>query len=296
MSDTTASETRLAIVGEWLSALRRGLIIGDLKTEEVASDLRSLAVNYIVRRQVEALQAAVVLANAGLGHLAGGFVRPALDELLWIDWIKDLPKAAAHELLNDMGRHDTIRSLLAQREYVGDEVMQQLWYPVAALDAAVQQKDEVEAELRNHGETLGWGKGVYPRGEWVAERTGRGPLFRYLHSATSRSLHFSMGEVMRNGWGERGGMLTTIEPEFRRNRTDFALDQLPRLFSDTLAACHSLREAAGLEFEIEDGEESERFVTAAKNLAACGAIPLVHAHEWNLGPHGPLGQVQSIEE
>ncbi|MBY8864049.1 hypothetical protein K7711_46835 [Nocardia sp. CA2R105] len=287
MGDKTDSDARLALVEEWLASLRQSLVIGDLTWDSVESDLRSLAVNYIVRRQLEALEASVVLVKAGFGHLAVGFVRPALDELLWIDWIKDLPRAEAHELLSDMGSFDGVRSLVAQRGYAGDQVMQQLWYPVALLDAAAEQEKELKGELKKRGKALGWGNSAFPTSEWVAERTGRGPLFQYLHSATSRSLHFSMGEAMRNGWGEPGGILTTIKPEFRSNRSDFALYQLPRLFSDTLVACDSLREAAGLEFEVED--EGERFLAASENLTACGAVPLVHAHEWNLGPDGPLG-------
>ncbi len=289
MGDKTDAEARLAVVEEWLASLRQSLVIGDLTWEAVASDLRLLAVNYIVRRQLEALEAAVVLAKSGFGHLAVGFVRPALDELLWIDWVKGLSKAAAHELLLDMGKYDAVRSLVAQRGFVGDEVMQQLWYPVAFLDTAANQESELKGELKKRGEALGWGKRVSPLADWVAEQTGRGPLYRYLHSATSRSLHFSMGEAMRNGWGEPGGILTTIKPEFRSNRADFALYQLPRLFQDTLVTCDSLHEGAGIEFEVEDEGIANRILTASESLAACGAIPLVHAHEWNLGPDGLIG-------
>ncbi|MGK8525063.1 hypothetical protein ACRS6B_27570 [Nocardia asteroides] len=289
MGDKTDSEARLAVVEEWLASLRQGLVVGDWTWEAVASDLRLLAVNYIIRRQLEALEATVVLAKSGFGHLAGGFIRPALNELLWIDWIKDLPKAAAHELLLDLGRYEAVRSLVAQRDFVGDQMMQKLWYPVAFLDTVAGQESELKGELKKRGEALGWGTRVSPPADWVAERTGRGPLYRYLHSATSRSLHFSMGEAMRNGWGEHRGVLTTIKPEFRSNRADFALYQLPRLFQDTLVTCDSLHEAAGIEFEVEDDGQARRILTASENLAACGAIPLVHACEWNLGPDGPVG-------
>jgi hypothetical protein len=42
-----------------------------------------IAANYILRPQLEALDATVVLGEAGLGHVAAGFIRPADDELLW---------------------------------------------------------------------------------------------------------------------------------------------------------------------------------------------------------------------
>ncbi len=253
------------------------------------SDLRLLAVNYVVRRQLEALEATVVLAGSGFGHLAVGFVRPALDELLWTAWVTDLPKAVAHELLLDMGQYDAVRSLVAQRDFVGDQVMQQLWYPVAFLDTAADRENELKGGLKKRGEALGWGKRVSPPADWVAEQTGRGPLYRYLHSATSRSLHFSMGEVMRHGWGEPGGVLTTLQSEFRSNRADFALYQLPQLFLETLLKCDSLHGWAGVDFDVADEEQARQFLTVSERLAACGAVPLVDAREWNLGPEGPVG-------
>lgn len=76
MGDKTDSEARLAVVEEWLASLRQGLVVGDLTWEAVASDLRLLAVNYIIRRQLEALEATVVLAKSGFGHLAGGSSGP----------------------------------------------------------------------------------------------------------------------------------------------------------------------------------------------------------------------------
>lgn len=47
-----------------------------------------------------------------------------------------------------MGNWDSLRSLLAQRKYIGDEVMQQLWYTEHFLDAATQYRNTVRAELK----------------------------------------------------------------------------------------------------------------------------------------------------
>jgi hypothetical protein len=157
-----------------------------------------------------ALDATVVLARAGLGHLAVGFVRPALDELLWMLWVKDLSQQNAQDLLMAMGRSDGIRSLLAQRAYVGDAVMQELWYPVAFLDAQAQLLTLANDELEKSRRLFNWSGRPLPSASWVAEQTGHKDLYDYLHAAASRALHFSMGEVMRNGWGEPSGKLVTL--------------------------------------------------------------------------------------
>lgn len=103
-----------------------------------------------------------------------------------------------------MGRNDAIRSLLAQRAYVGDSVMRELWYPVALLDAQEMQQTSVRDELNRLRKHFSRPVNPLPSPRWIAERSSHKDLYDYLHAATSRALHFSMGEVMRNGWGEPG--------------------------------------------------------------------------------------------
>ncbi|MEU7753649.1 DUF5677 domain-containing protein [Micromonospora sp. NPDC049171] len=280
-------EARVAAVEVWIAATKQALIIGDLTWDAAWPDLRRIAVNYILRRQLEALDATVVLAKVGLGHLAVGFVRPALDELLWMLWVKDLPQQDAQNLLMAMGWSDGIRSLLAQRAYVGDAVMQELWYPVTFLDAQEQQLTRANAELAKIREQFNWSGRPLPSARWVAKQTGHEDLYDYLHAAASRALHFSMGEVLRNGWGEPGGKLVTLQPEFREYRTNFALYQLPLLFLETADACQKFFEHAGVAGR-EDEIVEKQILAAAQALGKFGRVPLVHAHEWNLTPYGPL--------
>jgi hypothetical protein len=280
-------EARVAAVEALTCALKQVYVIGDLTWSAAWSDIRRIAVNYILRRQFEALDAAVALAKAELGHLAVGFIRPALDELLWMLWIKDLPQQDAQELLTTMGRSDAIRSLLAQRAYVGDDVMQELWYPVAFLDAQERRLTPVKEMLRRLRERFNWSGGPLPTASWLAEQSGHKDLYDYLHAATSRALHFSMGEALRNGWGNPEGRLVTLKPEFREYRTSFALYQLPVLLLETAIACEDFFEGAGIATP-EHKDSQERVSAAAKELGELGRVPLVHAHEWNLTPHGPL--------
>lgn len=94
--------TRFVAFEAWIAAQKQYITIGDLSWETGWSDIRRIATNYILRRQLEALDATAALAAAGLGHLTVGFIRPALDELLWMLWVKDLPQMEAQELLAAM--------------------------------------------------------------------------------------------------------------------------------------------------------------------------------------------------
>jgi hypothetical protein len=292
VNENDGVEERLAAVEAWIAAQKQVFVIGDLSWDAAWADVRRIAVNYILRRQFEALDATVVLVKAGLGHLAVGFVRPALDELLWMLWVKDLSKRDAQDLLMTMGRSDGIRSLMAQRVYLGDAVMQELWYPVVFLDAQEQQLAPVKQKLTDFRKQFSWSGNPLPNASWLSEQSGRKDLYNYLHAAASRALHFSMGEVMRNGWGEPGGKLVTLKVEFREYRTSFALDQLPVLFLETVLACHDFLEDAGIS-QQEDEELLEKVSVATKTLSELGRVPLVHAREWNLTPAGPVAARRS---
>jgi hypothetical protein len=276
---------RVEPVRELLSEIDKLVVIGHLDWREQNTNFLGLAINHTLRRQREALGAAVTLADTGQGHLAIGFVRPALDEWLWLTYLCRLDLAQANKLLGVMGRYDSVRSLSAQRDYIGDEAMTaQLWYPPGFVDVVVEQLPGLSDDLKKFGKELGWGKGktVLPSAEWLAKQVGEEAEYKYLHSATSRAVHFSAGEVMRRGWGAPGGILVTDKPEFREHLTEFALDRLWRLWAGTLTAVLDRLDDAGI------GTGSSPDAEMFKKLASMGKVPLVHAAEWNLTPEGPL--------
>jgi hypothetical protein len=207
-----------------------------------------------------------------------------LDELLWMSYLKDMAHADAQELMSVMGVWDAGRSLAAQRSYVGDAVMRTLWYPVELLDQQGAALATTKDRLKSLGKKHGW-SGLLPTAGWLAEKADLVNLTEYLHAATSRSLHFSVGEVERQSWGGPGGIITTKKPEFREHVTKFALHQLPLLLIRTVGAARRFLEAAGITSgEVGDGE----WPVIQAELDRLGDVPLVHAHEWNLTPDGRL--------
>jgi hypothetical protein len=289
-TESAASATSLArrveAAERFIDIAGQLVVVGELEWAAVDADYRLLAINSSLRRQLETLTAAVLLAKQDLGHLAVAFVRGSLEDLMYLTFFISLDLEDSQELFKLLGNWDALRSLLAQRDYVGDEVMEQLWYTRGFLDAAVQKRESVKEELRALRQRHNWSGGTLPSVDWIAERAGKRDLYDYLHAATSRALHFSAGEIMRRGWGHPHGRMATDKPEFREHLASFALDQLWRLFVETWASTAPLAEQAGIGSAQDLGWD--QIEPVINQLTSLGKVPLVHAHEWNLTPYGPL--------
>ncbi|MEU7794855.1 DUF5677 domain-containing protein [Micromonospora tulbaghiae] len=277
-------QARVEAVEEFVGLADRLFVLGGIEWSAVEADHRLLAINAAFRRQLESIKAAVSLARLDLGHQAVAFVRAALEDVMYLKFFLDLDRARSQRLFSLLGRWDGLRSLLAQRAYLGDERMTKLWYEIEFLDAAETQRSKTREELKELRKEYGWSGGLLPSGEWIAERAGQRPLYDYLHAATSRALHFSAGEIMRRGWGNPAGEVVTDEPEFRHHLAEFALHQLVLLFFETWTIVDDTK-AAGI--TVADNVEAVEVDAVVQRIAALGQVPLVHAAEWNLTPNGP---------
>lgn len=131
---------RVEAVENFISLARRLIIVGDLQGPDVVADYRRLAINASLRRQLESIDAACLLCRNGLGHLAVAFVRASIEDVIYLDFFMSLDVDESQELFLLLGNWDHFRSLLAQRDYIGDE-MGQLWYSKAFLRSAEDAKE-----------------------------------------------------------------------------------------------------------------------------------------------------------
>jgi hypothetical protein len=284
--EETSLLRRVCAVEDFVTLARRLIFVEDLEWADVSADYRLLAINVALRRQLEGIDAACLLCRNGLGHLAITLVRPSIEEVIYLDFFRSLKLADSQELFLLMSRWDQLRTLLAQRDYIGDQEMEKLWYSNAFLDAAEQEKERTRVQLKALQQQFRWAGGLLPSAEWVAERAGRRDLYDYLHAATSRAVHFSAGEIMRRGWGHPRGIITTAKPEFRAHVAAFALDQLWRRWVDTWGVAMALGDKVGV--SSDESLSWDEVKPAIDRLLALKRVPLVHAHEWNLTPDGPL--------
>ena len=262
--EETSLLQRVDAVEDFIGLARQLINPGDLKWTDAAADYRLLAINAALRRQLESIDAACLLCRNGLGHLAVAFVRASVEDIIYLDFFMSLQVVESQELFVLLGNWDNLRSLLAQRKYLGDEAMNQLWYSNAFLDAAEDAKERTRTQRKTPQQRYKWAGGLLPSAEWVAERSGRRDLYDYLHAATSRALHFSAGETMRRGWGHPSGIITTAKPEFRTHLAAFALDQLWRLYTDTWGVAMPVFEKVGL-----SGDEGLSWDDLSQLLTGC---------------------------
>lgn len=160
---STALNERIAAVQDFVELSARLLTVGQLTWADVESDYRLLGINAALRRQLESLQAAVVLARQDLGHLAVAFVRSSLEDVMYLGFLLTLPLKESQRLFPLLGSYDATRSLLSQYAYVGKEVMASLWYPQEFLEAAQRKHDEVRGELKALKKQYRW-----QGGDWLS--------------------------------------------------------------------------------------------------------------------------------
>lgn len=205
---------------------------------------------------------------------------------MWITFLATMTPSEADALLLAMGRWDGVRGLKAQRDYIGDlDMTVDLWYPPGFVDAQVAMLPSIKSDLSQLRARWGW-KGTLPSLEWVAKQVSLEAEYEYLHSATSRAVHFSAGEVLRRGWGVPGHELVTDKKEFREHLAEFAYDQLWRQHLETLLGAVDLLEESGISVSDDFFSEGNREQLIAE-LRGLGRVPLIHAHEWNLAPPPP---------
>ena len=132
----TPLAVRIEAVERFADCAEHVLTVTDPAWSDVAHDYRLLAVNSSLRRQQESIRAAILLSRHDLGHLAVAFVRAALDDVIYLRFFASLDLDRSQELFAAMSNFDSLRALLAQRNYIGDKEMARPWYPTPFFDWA----------------------------------------------------------------------------------------------------------------------------------------------------------------
>src|ERR1700687_440593 len=158
-----------------------------------------------VVRQKEAIEAALKMDEAGHAHFAVTFLRPAYEELIWIEYLNQHSDVAS-ELVSLMGFSETTKSLDAQNQYLGARVMNDLGFTQRFIKIQDAECKKREARIREIGRALGWpqDRSLLPPMGWLSMKVKRERQYNFLYHATSRFVHFSQQELLRRVWGKQG--------------------------------------------------------------------------------------------
>ena len=234
-----------------------------------------------VVRQTEALKAMLAMVEHGHGHFGVTFLRPAYEELIWIEYlIKN--EGVANDIVILLAPLETADNLNAQDEFAGPEGMKTIGFAPLFVKVFTAQAKRSAQQLKVIGKALGWNMNMnrLPSTAWLSRKVGRHRDYKFLYHATSRFVHFSANELYRRVWGKQGSV-TIGSTTFSDYWQDFALYWGFRLYVDLLIACEEVFRGIKL--------DDERFKEVAVWLEKFAQVPIITPEElkpWAAAPKG----------
>ena len=229
----------------------------------------------VIVRQIEALRAALTMAKIGQGSFAVTFLRPAYEELIWIQYLKT-HEALANELVRLLAVHENAASIDAQNQFIGANAMLTHGFSQAFVKRYLAANRETDARLREIGRQLGWRDGqTLPSVAFMARKVCREKEYNFIYHATSRFVHFSPVELFRRVWGKSGNVTISTE-NFSRYWTDFSLYSGVRIFVET-ASIAAISDFQSGHIEKEIGDEILQLV---EGLHPVGIVTAGEMERW----------------
>jgi Family of unknown function (DUF5677) len=203
--------------------------------EEVYDIIRRAA----IIRQREAIDAIISLCETGHSAFAVCLLRPAYEELLWLEYLAK-HTADAPKLVLAHSQKIIAESMRAQSEYLGKKGMHAAGFSMTFVKRFLAQAAQSLTTLKTTGAKLGWRQGAHlPTLTHIAQEVGRKNEYDFLYEATSRYVHFSPHELMRRAWGDHREVRISSS-HFTGYWSAFALHWSLRIYVSTILACADL--------------------------------------------------------
>jgi hypothetical protein len=290
---TEAAETLLAGFSRYVQAV-------SLLDWMPNSGYLALIYRAILSRQHDALVAVVEMVRRDHGHAAVALLRPACEEYMWVKYLKSLSRNQAEMLVLALAGSEVNTSLDKQREFLGKDVMLSMGFSDDHLSRTGIGMERAKDILDILGRQLDLHKGYRNKGDrkygeppsmWhVADKTQNTDLYKYLYHATSRSVHFSIGELLRRAWGGAGHIKVESEP-FRFYWSAFAVYWGLFLYRNTLSELADVLPTPDELGIPDDLLNEEQFITSLKLMEDFGHVPIITPGEllwpsdWPTEPH-----------
>jgi hypothetical protein len=233
-----------------------------------------------LRRQYEAIDAALTLIERGHGAFAVPLLRPALEEQLWLQYLATLSEEDAEAVVVALMQAETLKALKAQDDYAGREVTTQLGL-LEYFTAYNSNSADVADRLKRLAVKLNWGskqrrEGIAPSMFFIASAVGKADLYPFLYSATSRFVHFSPSELLRRAWYDEAETVNVSSESFGKFWSAFAIVYATRSYVEVLITSLNFVKDAD---ELLGSLEADRMTEACARLASFGSMPIITAAE-----------------
>lgn len=226
-----AAEIFLAATAELIERLRN-------VQYDAGSPLVPVLSRAVICRQHDYLSAVADLGRQRRGWAVVPLLRPACEELIWLSALKMWQRSARETVLLAMARLNSMDDLRAQDRFAGREVMLELGFKPAHLAAGEATLPVLKARLHTEFAKLGFSLHKHqslPSVRALAISADLRDLYDFIYHATSTTVHFNPGQLMRGVWGHPGEMRIDLTPVEAR-LADFGAYWGVRLVLDTLIA------------------------------------------------------------
>jgi len=241
----------------------------------------------VLRRQFDALGAMVSMVSRGEAHASVPLLRPACEEFLWIKYLQTVKSELREEIVLQKSLIETADSLDAQRAYAGDGTMKELGFTTRFLDGFIEYRQIAQSKLKTAKKQLNWPRRpeLLPSTRYLARVTNEMELYDLIYHATSRTVHFTVSELLRWAWGD-AKEVTISSRHMNEYWAIFSLYWGWRLFFFTFAQIAEAFESAGV--FLQDFSDEALFESLMSEFASLGMVPIITSHEMNL--HIPVNQ------
>jgi hypothetical protein len=200
-------------------------------TIERASDFNvALLLRCVAKKSQESLKAIVELTEHSQAYYAMPLLRPMCEELIFIRFMKSLPRSDADAYLYDKVMLDIYEGLEAQRDFFNTvqreypDHIRKMYEPHhgEALDMPTLIREKRE-RLKDIGRKLGWAKGRAPKVKDMAESTGLQGEYAFFYHATSSAVHANVHYIWRMVAGNPHTGMTISNKNFDKYYRHFVL-------------------------------------------------------------------------
>jgi hypothetical protein len=152
--------------------------------------------------------------KAGGAFFALPTLRGICEELIVLSYMRHLPKEERDVLFSKMMAHEVHTRLATQQAFFSAARPLQ---PVLRAQVSSAAIGTLEDEIRAVWRAYGWprmDRGVLPPIRQIAEKQGGDilvTLYDYLYRLTSGTVHFSVGALLRTGWGDKPNCTFSVQ-------------------------------------------------------------------------------------
>ena len=284
---TPATNSSLENIKQLMDLLRPVIDHASKLTWKVSDGFWLLVCRCVLRRQFDALEAIVNLVNHGEAHSSVPLLRPACEEFLWVKYLRTQKPELREVIVLQKSQIETADTLDAQRAYAGDKLMQEFGFTTTFMDALRENRRSAQMKLKIVKNQLKWPtkSEFLPSANFLARATNEKELYDLIYHATSRTVHFTVSELLRRAWGD-AKEVTISSQHMHEYWLKFSLYWGWRLFFFTFAEIVEAFESEGV--SLPNVADEARFDSLMKEFAAPGMMPIITPREMNM--HIPVHQ------